>query len=166
MAQALLITVQDVKRYSNVSGNLDEDKLIQFIKIAQDIHLETFLGTDLLNRLEAGVIAADLTANETALINNYVKPMLIHWAMVEYLPSAAYDISNRGVFKNTSETGETLDKTEVDYMIEKQRNLAQHYTERFIRYMCHNHTLFPEYTSNTNDDVNPLKDASYTGWVI
>jgi hypothetical protein len=166
MAQALLVSINDIKRYSKLSGNIDEDKIIQFVKIAQDIHIEQYLGTDLLNRLEAGIIADDLTANETSLINNYVKPMLIHWALVEYLPNAAYDVSNRGVFKNTSETGETLSKEEVDFMIEKQRNLAEYYTRRFIDYMCYNQTTFPQYNSNTNEDITPTKDSSFSGWVI
>lgn len=166
MAQALLITVNDIKRYSNLSGNLDEDKILQFIKIAQDIRLEDFLGTDLLNRLEAGVIANDLTANEVILINSYVKSALIHWALVEYLPHAAYDISNRGIFKNTSETGETLSKEEVDYMIEKQQNLAEKYTRRLIDYLCDNESLYPQYNTNTGSDVKPLKDSSFSGWVI
>ena len=166
MAQALLITINDIKRYSNLSGNLDEDKIIQFVKIAQDVHLQQFLGTDLLNRLEAGVIAGDLTANETSLINNYIKDMLIHWTLVEYLPHAAYDISNRGLFKNTSETGETLSKNEVDFMIEKQRDTAENYTRRFIDYICNNSSTFPEYNTNSNGDVHPITKSNFSGWVL
>jgi hypothetical protein len=26
--------------------------------------------------------------------------------------------------------------------------------------------LFPEYTSNTNDDIHPDKDALFNGWVL
>jgi hypothetical protein len=166
MAQALLITTKDVKRYTSMSGNLDEDKLLHFIEIAQDIHLKNYLGSDLLARLEEGVINSDLTADETSLLNNYVKQMLIHWAMVEYLPHASIEISNKGVHRPTSETGETVTREDIDYMIEKETNIAMGYTAHFVTYMTYNASLFPEYTSNTNDDTHPSKDTNFTNWVL
>ena len=32
--------------------------------------------------------------------------------------------------------------------------------------MANNQNLFPEYTSNTNEDINPDKDATFNGWVL
>ncbi len=92
--------------------------------------------------------------------------MLIHWALVEYLPFAAYTIANGGVYKHASESSISVDKDEVDFLVEKERKVADHYTDRFIKYMCYNDTLFPEYNSNTNDDTNPSKDTQTGGWVL
>ena len=92
--------------------------------------------------------------------------MVIHWALVEYLPFASYSIANKGIFKHSAENASNVDKTEVDFLIEKSRNLAQYYTDRFISYMSFNQNLFPEYTSNSNGDVYPDKDASFEGWVL
>ena len=93
--------------------------------------------------------------------------MLIHWAMVEYLPFAAYTVSNKGVYKHSSENSENVSKDEVDFLIEKERNTAQYYTERFISYMTFNASLkFPEYYTNSNEDVYPDKDANFEGWVL
>ena len=92
--------------------------------------------------------------------------MVIHWAMVEYLPFAAYTIANKGVYKHGSENGETIDKSEVDYLVEKQRDIAEHYTQRFIDYMCFNSATYPEYNTNSNGDVNPSKDNFFSGWVL
>ena len=36
--EALLITRKDIVKYSNLNGNLDSDKMQQFVKLAQDIH--------------------------------------------------------------------------------------------------------------------------------
>ena len=57
-------------------------------------------------------------------------------------------------------------KEEVDYLVQKHRNIAEYYTTRFIDYMSFNQSLFPEYTSNTNDDIHPDKDALFNGWVL
>jgi hypothetical protein len=149
-----------------MNGNVDTDKFIQFIKIAQDIHIQNYLGSDLLNKIEADIIASTLTGSYLSLVSDYVKPMLVHWAMVEYLPFAAYTVANKGVFKHSSENATNVDKDEIDFLIEKERNLAQYYTDRFISYMSFNNDSFPEYNSNSNEDVYPDKDASFEGWVL
>ena len=166
MAQALLISRKDIVKFTAMNGNVDTDKFIQFIKIAQDIHIQNYLGSDLLNKIEADIIASTLTGSYLSLVSDYVKPMLVHWAMVEYLPFAAYTVANKGVYKHTSENASNVDKTEIDFLIEKERNLAQYYTDRFISYMSFNNDSFPEYNSNSNEDVYPDKDASFEGWVL
>jgi hypothetical protein len=244
MAEALLITRQDVVKFTAMNGNVDTDNFIQYVKIAQDIHIQNYLGTDLLQKLQSEVILANsgiptaitvsnqgtgyttgtavnttsatgtgLKLNITApsgLITNatintagtgykvgntatvsggtngavtitsiytiptdynnllvtYVKPMLIHWAMVEYLPFAAYTIANKGVYKHNSENATNVEKVEIDFLIEKERSIAQHYTERFIDYISFNNDLFPEYNSNSNGDMYPDTNNNYTGWYL
>jgi hypothetical protein len=166
MAEALFITRDDIVRYTALNGNVDTDKFIQFIKIAQDIHIQNYLGTKLFQKLQADIVAGTLTGNYQTLVVTYVKPMLIHWGMVEYLPFAAYTIANKGVYKHSSENSENVDKNEVDYLLEKERSIAQNYTQRFIDYMSFNQPLFPEYRSNKNNDIFPDSMNNYTGWYI
>jgi hypothetical protein len=166
MAEALLISRADVVKFTALNGNIDVDKYISFVKIAQDVHVQSILGTDLLNKIKADIVANTLSGNYLSLLTNYVKPMLIHWAMVEYLPFAAYTIANKGVYKHESENSTTVDKVEVDFLIEKQRQIAQHYTQRFVDYMCFNMNLFPEYNSNSNGDMYPRTDNNFLGWVL
>ena len=244
MAEALLITRQDVVKFTAMNGNVDTDNFIQYVKIAQDIHIQNYLGTDLLEKLKSEIILAasgiptaitisnqgtgyttgtainttsttgtGLKLNITAagglitaatintagtgytvgstatvtggtngavtissiytiptdynnLLVTYVKPMLIHWAMVEYLPFAAYTIANKGVYKHSSENATNVEKVEIDFLIEKERSIAQHYTERFIDYISFNNDLFPEYNSNSNGDMYPDTNNNYTGWYL
>jgi hypothetical protein len=166
MAEALFITRDDIVRYTALNGNVDTDKFIQFIKIAQDIHIQNYLGTKLFQKLQADIIAGTLAGNYQTLVTTYVKPMLIHWGMVEYLPFAAYTIANKGVYKHSSENSENVDKNEVDYLLEKERSIAQNYTQRFIDYMAFNQTLFPEYRSNKNNDIFPDSMNNNLGWYI
>lgn len=166
MATALFIKRQDLVRNSILDGNVDTDKFIQYIKIAQEIHIRNYLGTDLYNKISADILAGTLTGDYLELVNTYVQPMLIHYAMVDYLPFAAYQIKNGGVFKHSSENAETATKEEVDFLINKERDIAEYYTRRFIDYMSFNQELFPEYYSNTNDDIHPDTDATFNGWVL
>ena len=166
MAEALLITRDDIVRYTALNGNTDVDKIIQYVKIAQDIHMQTYMGTRLLNKIKADIIANTLSGNYLSLTVNYLKPMLIHWAMVEYMPFAAYTIANKGVYKHSSENSVNVEKNEVDFLIEKERSIAQNYTERFIDYMNFNNSLFPEYYTNVNNEISPDSMNNYTGWYI
>ena len=167
MAQALFVTRKDIVKLTAMDGNVDTDKFIQYVKIAQDIHIQNYIGTDLYNKIQADILASTLTGDYLDLVTDHIKPMLIHWSMVEYLPFAAYTVANKGVFKHSSENAENVSKEEVDFLIEKERNTAQYYTDRFIDYMSFNaSSKFPEYYTNNNDDVYPDKDASFEGWVL
>lgn len=166
MAEALFITRNDIVKFTALNGNVDTDKFIQFVKIAQDIHIQNYLGSKLFEKLQADIVANTLTGNYESLVETYVKPMLIHWAMVEYLPFAAYTIANKGVYKHSSENSENVDKNEVDYLLEKERSIAQHYTERFISYMSFNNDIFPEYRANVNNDMYPDSNNNYIGWYL
>jgi len=166
MATALFITRTDLVRNSILDGNVDTDKFIQFIKIAQEIHVKNYLGSKLYDKISADIIANTLEGDYLSLVNTYVQPMLIHYAMVDYLPFAAYSVKNGGVYKHTSENAETVSKDEVDYLVNKERDIAEYYTRRFIDYMAFNQSLFPEYNNNSNDDIYPDRDATFQGWVL
>jgi hypothetical protein len=166
MAKALLVTRDDIVRYTAVNGGVDSDKFIQFVSISQDIHIQGMLGTRLLEKIQADIIAGTLSEPYTSLLTNYIKPCLIHFAMVEYLPHAAYTIANKGVYKHGSENSESVSKEEVDFLVEKQRQTAMHYKERFIDYVINNSSSFPEYYQNSGSDMFPDQDTSFTGWVL
>ena len=244
MAEALLITRNDVVKFTALNGNVDTDSFIQWVKISQDIDIQRILGTQLLQKLQSEIILAssgiptaisinnagtgyttatgltttgtgtgltvDITAagglvtvvdindagtgykvNDTAIIdggnddaeitidsiytiptdyNNllvtYVKPMLIHFAMSQFLPFAAYTIANKGVYKHNSENSTNVEKNEIDYLVQKELMIAQNYAERFIDYISFNNDLFPEYNLNSNGDMYPSTQNNYTGWFI
>jgi hypothetical protein len=166
MAKALWIKREDLVRNTALGGNIDTDKFIQFISIAQDIHIQNYTGTKLYDKISNDILAGTLANPYLALVSDYLQPMVIHWAAVEYIPFAAYTIANGGVFKHSSENSTTADKVEVDYLVNKARDLAQYYTDRFITYMSYNQATFPEYYLNSNADVYPDTDANFSSWVL
>lgn len=167
MPSAIFIKRSDLVNNTALSGSIDTDKFIQFIKIAQDIHIQNYLGTDLYNKISADIIADELSGDYLTLVNDYIQPMLIHFAMTEYLPFAAYTIANGGVYKKGAENSSNVSKEEVDSLISKERDYAEYYTQRFIDYMSFNaHSKFPEYYSNNNEEIYPDKNALFNGWML
>ena len=95
MATVLFINRTDLVRNSIIDGNVDTDKYIQFIKLAQEIHIQNYLGTKMYNALTTAMPNIDQPANARwkTLLNDYVVPMLIWYAQVDYIPFSAYQIS-------------------------------------------------------------------------
>jgi hypothetical protein len=166
MAKALFVTRQDISVFTAANGSIDNDKLLPFINQAQDIHIQNYLGTDLYDKIQADIVAGTLAGVYLTLVTDYVKSMLLHWSMVEYLPYAGVNIANGGIYTKNPENSTALSKDHVDALIEKSRDTAQFYTRRFIDYMTYNLSSYPEYQSNSNDDMYPDDIAENRGWVL
>ena len=166
MATALFINRTDLVKNSIIDGSTDVDKFIQFIKVSQQIDIQNLLGTDLYNKISADIVAGSLAGNYLSLTNTYIQPTLIWFAQMNYIPFAAYKITNKGVLKGTSEQSQTVDKNEVDYLVSKAREYANYYSTRLVDYLSFNDNLFPEYNTNTNEDIDPDTDTTFKGWVL
>jgi len=167
MATTLFITPIDLKSNTILNGNVDTDLFIQFIKIAQQMHVQNYLGTKLYDAIGIKIANSTLTGSYLSLVTDYIQPMLIHFAMVDYLPFANYQIRNGGVFKHKTENSETPNKEELDILVQKHRTFADFYAKRFVDYMTINASnLFPEYWTNSNSDMFPDQKPNPTGWVL
>ncbi len=167
MSIALFIKAEDLKRHSILDGNVDADKFMQYIHLAQKIHIRNYLGEDLYDRLQEGIIASDLNSDETTLINDYIQDALIHFAAAEYYQFGAYTVANKGIFKSVPDNGETVAKPEIDSLVQKERDYAQYFTQRLVDYLCTNSTLYPEYSTNTGNKIKPDSIVRLTGgWYL
>ena len=128
MSKALFVTRHDISVFTAANGNVDNDKLLPRILIAQDIHIQNYLGTDLYNKIQADIVAGTLADPYLTLLNDYIKPMLLHWSMVEYLPYAGVNISNGGIYTKNPENSTALSKEHVDSLVERSRTTCLLYT--------------------------------------
>jgi len=169
--KALFITLTELKRKSIIDGNLDEDKLIQFVEVAQDVHIQNFLGTKLYDKLQTLITGGTLddsgNAKYKTLLNSYIKPMLIWYSQYSFIPFAAYQISNGGIFKHTSESSQAPTKSEIEGLTAKAKDFADFYTNRFFDYIDERTADYPEYLANQSDGMYPDKDNNaLSGWVL
>jgi len=170
MAKVSFITMAELKRNTYISGSLDVDKVKQFIDIAQETYVQQYTGTRLFKKLQDLILSGDINlpknANYLDLLNTHIKPMTIHWTMVEFLPISGYSLGNGGVSRYQSNNAENADTDEISDLTEISRSKAQHFTRRFIDFMVYNQNNFPEYNQNTNDDIYPDFGTSFIGWEL
>ena len=166
MSKALFISREDLVRFTPISGNLDFDKVVQYIEIAQDIHIHEILGSTLYEKLQSDIIGASLSGNYLTLVNTYIKPALAQYAFLEFLPFSQYSVNNKGVFKHTSENATSLERNEINTMIEATRDTATHYATRLVDHICAFPTNYPEYLTNNTGDIHPTKKVNFGGWQL
>jgi len=160
---ALFCNEDKLKSSTAINYNVDTAFLLPFLKIAQDKNMQVILGTDLYEKLEADIVAGSITGNYKVLIDDYVQDSIIHYALVEALPFISFQIKNGSVTQKNSENGTAASKSDINWLIQKERDTAEFYGQRIVDYLCENSSLFPEYSSNSGADMNPISNAYNTG---
>ena len=168
MAELLLITIDDIKKLTAVSGNVDVDKILPFIKAAQDIHLQPLLGTALFEKLKTDAAAGLLAGDYETLVDDFIKPFLVQYALVDFLPFNAYEITNAGIQKPQSDNATAIDKDELNNLINIARNNGQFYGRRMLDFLCSNSSTLPEYKQTPQPDggIYPDGDQVSNQWVL
>ena len=160
---ALFCNEDKLKSSTAINYNVDTAFLLPFLKIAQDKNMKVILGTDLYEKLEADIEAGSITGNYKILIDDYVQDSIIHYALVEALPFISFQIKNGSVTQKNSENGTAANKSDLNWLIQKERDTAEFYGQRIVDYLCENSSLFPEYTTNSGAAMNPISNAYNTG---
>jgi len=158
MAQVLLITPEYLRKYTAFNDAVEDNLIYPATKLAQDKWVESYLGTDLINKLYTDVAGAGTSGNYTVLLENYVQPMLMWYTVVEIMPNIYTKFVNGSLVIRTSDDTQVVDIQLFNKMVSDARNNAQHYTQRLINYLCANSGLFPQYSSNQFPDVSPKRD--------
>jgi len=167
MATALFISVDELKKHSILGGNIDTAKLIPAIKAVQELEVHTLLGTDLYNKISDYIIAGDVPEPYLTLKNSYIHPYLVHAATAYYIPFASYTILNSGIGKqNGGETRESVSLQESTYLANKEENISDEYKLRLINFLKYHHSDYPEYLTNTNEEITPDKEQNLTNWYL
>ena len=168
--KALFITTDDLRRKSIIGGAVDADKFVQFIEVAQDIHIQNYLGTKLYDKISSLIVndTIDDAGNAVykTLLNDYLTPMLIWFAQSDYYMFASYQVSNGGVFRHRSESSETPSMQEIKSLVDSSRDKAEFYVRRFLDYMDNNNNSYPEYNDVNDDGMYPDKNENFNGWVL
>ena len=74
--KALFITTNDLRRKSIIGGAVDADKFIQFVEVAQDIHIQNYLGTKLYEKIETLITNGQITQNANSNYKNLLDNLL------------------------------------------------------------------------------------------
>lgn len=157
MAVALFISESYIKENSIIDENVDVKLIRSVIKEAQDIHIHPLIGTGLYNELETQINTGSVTADNTTLINNYIRKALMYWVIVEGLDVFLYRVDNKSLSKRSSDNAQPVGEGELIRMIGRMQVKAEWYSERVSRFLCENSLTYPLYTNpgQGSDIIHP-----------
>jgi hypothetical protein len=167
MAYVLFISEAKLKDSTAINLNVDPEILLPYVLQAQRIYIEPKIGTTLYEKLESLITAGTIgnVGNEAykTLVDEYIGDCLPSWAFHMCIPYLRFKTENGNIYSKTSETGNALSTEEAQHLREEVRNNAEYFTERMIKYITNNITLFPEYNTNSGADISPDQNAYYNG---
>ena len=161
MAYSLFITRNDIIKNTPLGGAIDADALLPFVRTAQDKYLLNLLGTVLFDKLQDDIQTdTPFTGRYEQLMVDYVKPTLIWYSCVEYIPFSAITFKSNGAVKHISEVSTSPTKTEVDYLLQKAMNNADYYSTRLQDFLIAYSQDIPEYLQSVGNSTQIFPDQS------
>ena len=144
----LLISEDYIKSITNVSDNIAGDYLLPSIKLAQDIDLESTIGTQLLEKIQELIYNNDISNQENSmyklLLDNYVQPYLAYCTIKHIVPTVAYKLVNQGIVRTDDEKSYNITSNEVDKTADYYNHLSNFYKKRLQMFLISKYNSFTE----------------------
>lgn len=144
----LLISESYIKSVTNISDNIANDYLLPSIKLAQDIDLESTIGTMLLEKIQELIYNNDISNENNSmyklLLDNYIQPYLAYTTIQHLTPTIAYKLVNQGIVRTDDEKSYNVTSNEVDKVEDYYNHIANTYKKRLQLFLIANYNEFPE----------------------
>ncbi len=165
--KVLFLSVDYLRDNTVINGNVDSEILEPFILLAQNVHIETIVGTKLYNNIIDEIIADNLSADNQDLLDNYLQPALLQWSLYESLPFINYKLTNKAISTKNSDNSDAVELDELHYLRTTVRDVAEYMSERATKFLKTNESTYPLYLLNSEcDEIRPNKTNYFSGIVL
>ena len=163
MSYALFITRNDIIKNTPLQGAIDADALLPFMNTAQVKYIKNLIGTVLYDYLQAQIIAGtvgDLSIAYQDLLDDHIKPTLIWYTCVEYIPFSSIQFKSNGAVKQSSEQATAPSKLEIDYLKQQAQTNADYYALRLQNYLISYSNSIPQYLQSVGNQTQIYPDQT------
>jgi len=132
----LLLGPNDVTKLTNISGNVDIDKLTPWIYIAQNNKIKRMLGLELYAKILADFENDVLIDDYLIIYEEFVVDILVYYTSYFYWSFGSFEVDNSGAYRKAIENGEPLeDETliRVGKMFEQQAQAMEMVYEDWVK---------------------------------
>tara|TARA_R100000458_G_C8176265_1_gene174928 strand:- start:53 stop:634 length:582 start_codon:yes stop_codon:yes gene_type:complete len=161
----LYISATRLKKDTAIGGSVQDDLIMPYILLAQDMHILPILGTDLDAKLKADILASSVTGAYKTLLETYIQPALVQFSFVSLVPYLRLRfVNNAVVVMGATDQSSSASYEDLEPLMNTATDAAEFYRQRCIDYLRNNTSSFSEYTSNTGADLDPTT-ANYFGGI-
>ena len=160
----LYISATRLKKDSAIGGSVEDDLIMPYILLAQDMNILPILGTDLDAKLKAEIQAGSLAGAYKTLVETYIQPALVQFSFVSLVPYLRLRfVDNAVVVMGATEQSSSATYDDLEPVMNTATDAAEFYRQRCIDYLRDNTSSFPEYSSNSGSDLDPTVNNYFAG---
>ena len=160
----LYISATRIKKDTALGGSVDDNIIMPYILLAQDMFILPILGTDLDTKLKADIQGGSLTGAYKTLVETYIQPSLVQFAFAELAPFLRLRfVNNAIVIMGANDQSSSASFEDIKPLMDRAKDAAEFYRQRLIDYIRNNTSSFPEYNTNTGADLDPTTRNYYAG---
>ena len=160
----LYISATRLKKDSAIGGSVEDDLIMPYILLAQDMHILPILGTDLDAKLKSEIQAGTLTGVYKTLVETYIQPALVQFSFVSLVPYLRLRfVNNAVVVMGATDQSSSASYEDLEPVMNTATDAAEFYRQRCIDYLRDNTASFPEYSSNSGSDLDPTTNNYFNG---
>ena len=160
----LYISSTRLKKDSAIGGSVDDDLIMPYILLAQDMNILPILGTDLDAKLKTEIQGGSLAGVYKTLVEDYIQPALVQFSFVSLVPYLRLRfVNNAVVVMGATDQSSSASYDDLKPLMDTATDAAEFYRQRCIDYLRNNSSSFPEYTSNSGADLDPTTRNYYAG---
>lgn len=162
----LYISSTRIKKDTALGGSVDDNIIMPYILLAQDMFILPVLGTDLDNKLKADIQGGSLSGDYKTLVETYIQPALVQFSFAELAPFLRLRfVNNSVVIQGDTDTGSSATYEDIKPLMNRAKDAAEFYRQRLIDYLRDKGTsAFPEYGSNDDaGELSPTTRNYYAG---
>lgn len=151
-----------------LNENVDPKLISPAIIEAQDMFIQTILGSALYNRIDAlipsGNISLPANAVYKTLLDDYIQPALKYYTLAELVLPMSFKLMNKSIASRSSEFSNPISSDEFALVRENFMNKAEWYGKRLINYLRDNTLIYPEYMTTITINYSTImpKSNSFT----
>ena len=160
----LYISATRLKKDSAIGGSVDDNLIMPYILLAQDMNILPILGTDLDNKLKTEIQGGSLAGVYKTLVEDYIQPALVQFSFVSLVPYLRLRfVNNAVVVMGATDQSSSASYDDLKPLMDTATDAAEFYRQRCIDYLQNNTSSFSEYTSNSGADLDPTTRNYYAG---
>ena len=160
----LFISATRLKKDTALGGSVDDNLIMPYILLAQDMNILPVLGTDLYEKLKSDVQGGSLTGAYKTLVETYIQPALVQFAFSTLAPYLRLRFSNNSVVvMGATEQSSSATYDDIKPLMGTATDAAEFYRQRLIDYIRNNQSSFPEFSTNSGADLDPTTNNYFAG---
>ena len=155
MADDAFLTAQEVINLAFTNKNTDPELINKEILVLTEIaHIKEELGEEFFIHLKDAFTNSTETTDETALMNNWIKPCLAWFTRFELILEIQNQSTSSGIVHNMPEFAGVVNATELNVYKQDTYRKAKVMLSAMMKFLEDNTSSFPEYANASSSCVD------------